>query len=407
MHCLVMTDLTEQRRQSDAIAVERAAMHARLVITDRMLSMGTVAAGVAHEINNPLSYVIASLELMMGRLPTLAGGPEGEQAEWFRRQLERANEGAGRVGVIVHDLKAFSRADDETVAVVDLRRTLDASISLTANEIKPRANIVRDYDGLPPVRANEARLGQVFVNLLMNAAQSIPPGAADRHEIRVSGHADAAGQAIVEIRDSGTGIATEHLGRIFEPFFTTKAVGLGTGLGLALCHGIVSSFGGQITVESTPGAGSLFRIVLPAAERDAPVERANDAKRRVLIIDDEEDLCEVLREALTPLHHVVTTTDARQALTLIADGQRFDLILCDVRMPKMTGLDFYAALLLTNTAQASRVVLMSGGFTRGVGEAPLALPVPILEKPFKLKAVLALLQERGQEGSATSAATCN
>jgi PAS domain S-box-containing protein len=402
-HCLVMTDLTEQRRQDAAIAAERAQMQTRLLLADRMSSLGTLAAGVAHEINNPLAYVVASLELMNNRLlepsgptPTL----DVESTEWLRRQLARAREGAERVRIIVRGLKAFSRADDETMGVIDPRRALDTSLALLANEIRHRAQLVKDYDALPPVWANEARLGQVFLNLIVNATQAIPVGIVAHNEIRVSGHTDPEGRAVIEIRDTGSGIEAEHLALIFDPFFTTKPLNVGTGLGLALCHAIVSSLDGQITVKSAPGAGSVFRVVLPGVEGALPAAAPSsvvvskiEPRGRLLVIDDEPNICELMQEALAPHHDVVTATTAHQALELLAAGQRFDLILCDIRMPAMTGIDFHTRLGTTDPAQASHVVLMSGGFTRRPGDPPIVLPRPFLEKPFKIEQVLALMRE--------------
>jgi PAS domain S-box-containing protein len=405
-HCVVMTDLTEQRRQSAAIAAERAQMQTRLLLADRMSSLGTLAAGVAHEINNPLAYVAASLELVSKRLPGLEGPARtlgGEPTEWFGRQVDRAREGVERVRLIVRGLKAFSRADDETMGVVDPRRALDTSIALVANEIHHVARLVKDYDALPAVWANEARLGQVFLNLLVNAAQAIPAGAAARNEIRVSGRGDGEGRAVIEIRDTGSGIDAADMARIFDPFFTTKAVNVGTGLGLALCHAIVGSLDGQITVESETGAGSVFRIVLPGIEGPVPigappavVTLAIDPRGRLLFIDDEADLCEVMQEALALSHDVVATTDARHALELLAAGQRFDVILCDMRMPEMSGIDFHTLLGTDNAAQASRVVLMSGGFSRRPEDPPIVLPRPLLEKPFAITQVLSLMREAMQ-----------
>ncbi len=402
-HCLVMTDLTEHRRQSAAIAAERAQMQTRLLLADRMSSLGTLAAGVAHEINNPLAYLVTSLELMSKRLPELAGPPPGlgsEPTEWLRRQLDRAHEGAERVRLIVRGLKAFSRADDETMGVIDPRRALDTSIALISHEIRHRAQLVKDYGGLPAVWANEARLGQVFLNLLVNATQAIPAGFAAHNEIRVSGRADAEGRAVIEIRDTGSGIEADHLALIFDPFFTTKPLNVGTGLGLALCHAVVGSLDGQITVESEPGAGSVFRVVLPGVEGGVPtavlpsVAAATiEPRGRLLVVDDEEDLCEVMQESVAPYHDVVTTTDARQALEMLAAGQRFDVILCDVRMPTMTGIDFHSQLGTDNPGQAARVVLMSGGFSRRPGDLPIALPRPLLEKPFTIEQVMSLMRE--------------
>jgi PAS domain S-box-containing protein len=402
-HCLVVTDLTEQRRESAAIAAERAQMQTRLLLADRMSSLGTLAAGVAHEINNPLAYLITSLELIRKRLPELAGPArtlDNETAEWLRHQLDRAHEGAERVRLIVRGLKGFSRADDETMGIVDPRRVLDTSITLVSNEIRHRARLVKDYDTLPAVWANEARLGQVFLNLLINATQAIPAGAAADNEIRVSGHTDSEGRAVIEVHDTGTGIEPAHLALVFDPFFTTKPLNEGTGLGLALCHAIVGSLDGQITVKTEPGGGSIFRVVLPGAGSAAPTSvpaaalaPATDPRGRLLFIDDEADLCEAIKEALEPSHDVIAITDVRAALELLASGQHFDLILCDMRMPEMTGLDFHTRLEADDAGQASRVVLMTGGFTRRPGDPPIVLPRPLLEKPFTIVQVLSLMGE--------------
>jgi PAS domain S-box-containing protein len=412
-HCLVMTDLTEQRRQSEAIAAERAHMQARLLLADRMSSLGTLAAGVAHEINNPLAYVIASLELMIKRLPELAAPSRtlgSEPSEWLGRQLEPAQGGAERVRLIVRGLQAFTRADDETVGVIDPRQALDTSIRMVSSEIHHRARFVTDYEALPSVRANEARLGQVFLNLLVNATHAIPAGAAAHNEIRVSGRTDAEGRAVIEVRDTGSGIEADHLGLIFDPFFTTKALNEGTGLGLALCHAIITSLDGQITVESEPGKGSVFRIVLPGVEGAARttaapqvIAPAVEPRGRLLFIDDEPDTCEVMQEALAVSHDVVTTTSVRHALALLAAGRRFDVILCDIRMPEMTGFDFYAQLQTDNPAQANRVVLMSGGVTPRHGDLPISLPIPLLEKPFELEQILSLMREAMQREPLDSA----
>jgi PAS domain S-box-containing protein len=405
-HCLVMTDLTEQRRQSAAIAAERAQMQARLLLADRMSSLGTLAAGVAHEINNPLAYLITSLELMSKRLPELAGlalKPSSEPTEWLRRQLDRAHEGAERVRLIVRDLKSFSRADDETMGVIDPRRALDMSIALVSNEIRHRAQLVKDYDTLPPVWANEGRLGQVFLNLLVNATQAIPAGAVAQNEVRVFGRTDAEGRAVIEVRDTGSGIEADQVALVFDPFFTTKPLNVGTGLGLSLCHAIIGSLRGQITVESQPGVGSVFRVVLPGVGAAVPTAvppsvaaPAIEPRGRLLFVDDEQDMCDVMQDALAPYHNVVTTTHADQALELLATGQRFDLILCDMRMPEMTGIRFHTLLGTDNPSQASRMVLMSGGFTRRPGDAPIALPRPLLEKPFAIEQVLSLMREAMQ-----------
>jgi CheY-like chemotaxis protein len=327
-----------------------------------------------------------------------------DQVEWLHRSLERAHEGAERVRLIVRGLKAFSRADDEVMSVIDPRRTLDTSITLVSNEIRHRAQLVKDYAALPAVWANEGRLGQVFLNLLINATQAIPAGAAEENEIRIVGRTDAEGRAVIEVRDTGTGIGADHMRLVFDPFFTTKPVNEGTGLGLAVCHAIISSLDGQITVESEPGAWTVFRVVLPGAPAalapgDPPSALSPpgpEPRGRLLFIDDEEDICAVVQDAVTPCHDVVTTTDARKALEMVAAGQRFDVILCDIRMPEITGLEFHTRLATANPAQAARLTLMSGGFHRRPGDPPIVLPRPLLEKPFEIKQVLSLMTDAMQ-----------
>ncbi len=386
---------------------ERRKLQAQLLLADRMSSLGTLSAGVAHEINNPLTYVIASLDLLAERLPELAASLAPQEAEFVDEQLKRAREGTARVRRIVRDLKSFSRADEETITTTELRKSLDTAITLVWNEIKHRARLVKEYDGLPAVRANEARLGQVFINLLVNAAQAMPEGEIERNVLRIVGRTDALGNAVVEIHDTGCGIPPEHLDRIFEPFFTTKPVGEGTGLGLAICHGIVSSLGGTLSVQSEVGRGTTFRVVLPVARPEGmPAHSTPGAvprpalRGKVLIIDDEKDLTDVTREGLSDLHDVQATQDARQALEWIAAGERFDLILCDMMMPLMTGMEFHTRLAALVPQQADRVVFMTGGaFTPRAREFLARLPNLGLEKPFDLSHILAMVSAQLESAS--------
>jgi PAS domain S-box-containing protein len=403
---------TTQRYEGAVVMVsdvsERRKLQAQLLLADRMSSLGTLSAGVAHEINNPLAYVIASLDLLAGRLSELSQALPRSQVMFVGEQLKRAREGAGRVRRIVRDLKSFSRADEETIGPTDLRKSLDTAITLVWNEIKHRARLVKEYDGLPSVRANEARLGQVFINLLVNAAQAMPEGSVDENVVRVAGRTDAMGSAVVEIHDTGCGIPPENLDRIFEPFFTTKPVGEGTGLGLAICHGIISSLGGTLSVQSEVGKGTVFRVVLPAAkpEGDAVAVSPRSVSRpalrgKVLIIDDEKDLTDVTVVGLEEVHDVRATQDAREALEWIGAGQRFDLILCDMMMPLMTGMEFYTRLAAMAPDQADRVVFMTGGaFTPRAREFLARLPNLRIEKPFDLGHILAMINAQVQSGAA-------
>ena len=215
-----------------------------------MASLGTLAAGIAHEINNPLTYVMRTSSSSPRRCLT-------------PRSCMTPLEGSERIRGIVSHMKTFSRAGDEHRTYVDPRSVLDSSIKVVMSEIGARARLVKDYGHVPLVLANPGQLGQVFLNLLLNAAHSIEEGNPQNNTIRVMTRAAPSGEIVVEISDTGRGIPAEVRHRIFNPFFTTKPLGIGTGLGLSICHGIVRGLQGTISVESELGSGTTFRITLP------------------------------------------------------------------------------------------------------------------------------------------------
>jgi signal transduction histidine kinase len=243
---------------------------AKIAQTDRLAALGTVAAGLAHEINNPLTYVLLQLAQAVRLLPDLANDGNRARVEHLQRLVRGSLEGAERIRGIMTGIRTFSRTDDIGMRPVDVRVPLDAALKLVANELRHRARLVKRYTDPPPVMANEGRLGQVFLNLFANAVQALPEGAAQEHEVRVSAEADEAGDLVVVIADTGAGIPPHVLGRIFEPYFSTKPAGQGTGLGLSISHSIVTSLGGAIGVTSEVGRGATFRIVLPALHRENP-----------------------------------------------------------------------------------------------------------------------------------------
>ena len=362
----------------------------QLLLSDRMVSLGTLAAGVAHEINNPLAALIGNLDVLMGELTRKPR--EVLLPASVDDVLHDIREAAEQVRLIVKDLKLFSRGDEESRGPVDVQRLLDSSARLARNEVRHRARLVKDWQPVPAVIANEARLGEVFVNLIVNAAQAIPEGRADDNEIRLTTRVADRGRVAIEIRDSGVGIPPEILGRIFDPFFTTKPIGVGTGLGLSICHRIVSELGGEITVESPRGRGTCFRVLLPAVEagratRHLPATREERKGRRasVLVIDDEALVRAFVERALTGEHEVTVEACAEDGLLRIENGQRFDVILCDVMMPQMTGIEFYQVLSVIEPDQAARVGFITGGaFTGGTQRFLDSAPNPKLEKPFRV-----------------------
>ncbi len=246
---------------------ERREMDRKLVLTERMASLGTLTAGVAHEINNPLSYVLGNLRHLTTELLDRESQLPPEWLSEMRASTSEALEGGERVRRIVQDLLAFSRPS-EKLGSVDVHRVLELAISMAMSKIRYRARLVRDYAEIPPAWADDCRLGQVALNLLLNAAQAIPEDRPEDHEIRVVTRMEGTHHVVIEVQDTGCGIPPEVRSRMFEPFFSTKPFGAGTGLGLSICHGIVHSLGGEIAVESEIGRGSTFRVVL----RACPVE---------------------------------------------------------------------------------------------------------------------------------------
>ncbi len=379
---------------------DRKKLEAQLRLTETMSTVGTLAAGMAHEINNPLTYVIANLEYLAERLPQYGPWLGDRQAREWVSALNEAREGAQRVQRIVKDLKEASRGGEDDFGEVDVEQVLESTLKLAANELQHHARIVREYARVPAVSGNASRLGQVFLNLLVNAAHAIREGAAHENEIRLILRTDAKGRVIVEIRDSGHGIPKEHLARLFDPFFTTKDVGEGTGLGLFICHRIVSDLGGAIEVESTLGAGSLFRVILPAS--GAPSERTElaperapaDARRgRILVVDDDTLVAKALSRLLAEHHEVIALTSAGDALARLERGERFDLIFCDLMMPVTTGVEFHDRLRSLAPDQAERTIFITGGaFTEASRKFLETTANDRLEKPFdqhKLKAIVA------------------
>jgi CheY-like chemotaxis protein len=251
---------------------------------------------------------------------------------------------------------------------------------------------VRDYRDVPLAAASGPRLGQVALNLVLNAIESMPPRQDPPGELRVRTLVDDSGRVAFEVEDTGAGIAPATIGRIFDPFFTTKPVGSGTGLGLAICHQIVAGFGGEITVRSTLGRGSAFRVALPAAgvvsgvgapEREPASERVC---RRVLVIDDEPHLVGMIERMLPrPDYEIVSAYNAFESLERLGHDRAYDVVLCDLMMPGMSGMEFYDELRRSVPQLAPRVVFMTGGaFTAAAREFLARVTNRCLEKPFTI-----------------------
>jgi two-component system cell cycle sensor histidine kinase/response regulator CckA len=363
---------------------ERKRLETQLLLADRLASVGTLAAGVAHEINNPLAFVLANLDVALEALRD-RGAPDD-----LLRTLEDAREGGARVREIVRDLKTFSRDAGGGRAAVDVRRILRSSANLAMPEIRRRGRLELDLAEVPFVLGAEHRLGQVFLNLLINAAQALPPSSPERNRVRAATRLREDGRVVVEVADTGSGIPPEIVGRIFDPFFTTKPVGVGTGLGLAIAHTIVTDLGGEIGVRSEPGHGTTFEVSLPAAPdataTPVPMAPAPSQVRigRILVVDDEPLVARAVVRVLSPPHEVVSAGSGAEALAHVERGDRsFDVVLCDLMMPEMTGMEVHERLRAISPDLARRVVFLPGGAASERAREFLGRSrQPCVEKPF-------------------------
>ena len=415
---LLITDLSQEHE-----------LQSRIAQMDRMITAGTLAAGVAHEINNPLAYVASNVEYLLEKVA------EGDiDRDTLLTSLEDVHYGTRRVRKIVDDLRDLSRAPTDTIYPVDIATILDSTLLMVEHRVQQRSRLIRDIDDLPSAMLNESGLSQVLLNLFVNAVQAIEPGAPDTNLVRVSAkRADT--NLIITIEDSGKGIAPEQLERIFEPFYTTKPIGEGTGLGLSICRKIIAEMNGDIEVESTPGQGTTFRLIIPtrwlsrSAEPTAglsatphtgncspssPPEVRDDrapaahppssepgsragtpvdattphdedapAPAGVFLIDDNAMLLRALKRQLKSRVTLHTFESAAEALDAIKAGADPRLIVCDVEMPAIGGARLYQQLREEHPALAERMIFMTGGAYSAESKRFLESDdFTVLSKPF-------------------------
>jgi CheY-like chemotaxis protein/two-component sensor histidine kinase len=341
-----------------------------------MASLGLIAAGVGHEINNPLAAISANVAHVLDLL-----GDDPRAA--IREALSDVHLAAERVRVIARDLLLFARHDDDQ-RVIDLHGVLTSTVRLCANDVRHRARLVTHIEPGLWVCGNGSRLGQVLLNLVINAAQAIAEGRAADNEINVVARA-AKQQIVIEVKDSGPGIAPQHRDMIFEPFFTTKRDSGGTGLGLSVCARIVADHGGTIDIESAPGAGTTFRVLLPATQPPTPTLNAAEplihAPLRVLVVDDEPLVSTALRRMLAP-HKATEVRCVDEALALLDAGERFDVVLCDLMMPDKTAEDLVNDINARHQHLQGRVVIVTGGAFTEHARDFLRNAASVLDKPF-------------------------
>jgi PAS domain S-box-containing protein len=359
---------------------ERKVIERRLIETDRLTALGTLAAGVAHEINNPLTYAQLSLQ----RIERATGVPDH-----IREYLRDIEHGIARVASITQSLRTFARADDAPPGPVELHRVIDRALKMVDNDLRHRAELTRRFADAPAVTGNTSRLEQVFVNLLLNAIHALT-GDVRQIEVAIEPAGD---QVVATVRDTGHGIAAAVQARVFDPFFTTRPVGEGMGLGLSVCKSIVASFGGTIDLTSTEGDGTTVRVSLPvhrtrpAALPPATVTTATP-RRRVLIVDDERLVRDTIARVLAS-HHDVTAVDSGLAAIAAIARAAYDVIICDVMMPGFDGREVHRRLAAEHPGLERRIVFITGGtFAPDIDAFLASCGNRCLAKPFGIEQIL-------------------
>jgi PAS domain S-box-containing protein len=377
---------------------ERKQLLARLMQAEKLAALGTLAAGVAHEINNPLAYLLLSLDMLARQLPKLPADPS--LLPQLMRLVADAQHGGRRVKTIVRDLQTFTRRDDAQIGPVQLAAAIDGALSIAAHELRHVPPLVRRLEQVPHVLGHPARFEQLFLNLILNALHAIEDLPQSRRVIELAIAPGAGDTVVATVRDAGHGMSEETRARATEPFFTTKALGLGTGLGLSICQSIAHAAGGEITVESELDRGTTVTLTLPAyrgelneQRRSAPPS-ANETIRRasILIVDDERAVASSLAAALNDEHDVTTCNSVAEARSSLQQRSEYDVILCDVVMPGEGGPELLAHLRAAHPELTQRFAFMTGGASLPIAEHLRAeAPYPQLEKPFELEAVRGLI----------------
>lgn len=402
--------LTHVARRISRLELERERLVGELAHRERLSTVGLLAAGVSHEINNPSAAILMNAETVRADIEQVLSLPRFQQGAAFQERagewLEALGDTIGasrRISSIVRSLNVFSRRtnDDTAPVATNLNTEIQTVLRLVGKEVRMQAGVDLELGAdLPDVNAPPFALTQIVSNLVVNALQALDAATAAPANRRLHIETATDGESVLlQVSDNGNGIPPEVIGRVFDPFFTTKPVGSGTGLGLSITRELVHRCGGEVFVESDVGHGTTFRVVLPIAPPTADAVRpmsqapAPLLRHRVLVVDDDAALLRALTRSLGNHFECVAETSGEAALARVRDGEHFDAALLDMVMPGLDGLDTWRSLGLIKPELARRTVFFSGGVRAGERAALLeATGQPLLPKPVEVAQILAALR---------------
>ncbi|MEM9189309.1 MAG: response regulator [Myxococcota bacterium] len=422
-HLISIRDVTDRRR---ALELERRLLHA-----DRLASIGQLAAGVAHEINNPATFIqansasivegAASLRRAVADLSQVIAGELGDgdstraatilERSGLRKALreieqlaEESVEGVRRISSTVRALSTFARIEEDEVAPTDINQLIDIALRMTGNQLRHRAGVELELATLPSLNVDRSRLTQVFVNLLLNSIDALGE-AANQNRVGIRSRV-VDDEVVVEVEDNGSGIPEPQLGQIFEPFFTTKQRDRGTGLGLSISAETVRKHGGRIAVRSELGVGTVFSVCLPletgltaSVRPAADVPAAPGQRGRLLLVDDDALVRRALRRSILPFHDVEEADGGLRALELLETDSNFDVVLCDLMMPEIDGVEVHRRLSERAPDLASRMAFVTGGVFTPRARRFLATYAPVvIEKPVSPRRLLSIVHKLMADG---------
>ena len=387
---------------------------AQLIRSSRLAAIGQVAAGVAHEVNNPAASALMNLEVLaqdikalatqaIGASPDSLPGAVRHATEQADAAVRDASEAVRRIASVIKGLRGFAQISEEEVQRVDLNEAIDAALRLVSHQLRQHAVVRCELGSTRTVVADRGKLIQVFINLLLNAMQAIEVGGGGVIKVQTRDSCDG---VLARLEDDGPGVSAAIAAHIFEPFFTTKEAEHGTGLGLSLCADILHRHRGRLELCATTGRGACFELFLPLSTGlEVPVRKESREpllRGRILVVDDDASLVRAYRRWLGRTHDVIVAYDGQEALQVLEQDQAFDVILCDLMMPRFDGVALYEALRVRRPDLLSRVVFCSGGTTRRRYQDFLQLPsITFFDKPLQREAFEHCLSRRIRESQAT------